>query len=327
MTTSAGPSRPSASSSSTTVEEVRPEAGPLPLKQGEIGYREDLHGSATAQATRDSPEPVLPERHPADRGHNTSNSDNSSPSSTSPPSTSASPTPSTSDSTVKNLWKKPKKICYGGITLSTLLAFLIQSIMVLGTVAGWVVTAILLDKKKKAGDGSTAAQGTVSSTIFVHVVFAIAVLGQLLFLERRLYRLRAERYAHLHSGGILPTSVRYGQSSDPVVAFSPWNRPPLPTYAAALAQSGVGTGDVEDHIIAQPPPPAYGNTRGSTLLLSGFLRNSLRAQRPVSGDSTAARSERPVSYRSTDSEWEVVQDVRRAQELEQTLATLERSRS
>jgi len=117
------------------------------------------------------------------------------------------------------------------------------------------------------------------------------------------------------------------------MGFSPWNRPPLPTYAAALAQSGVGTGDVEDHLIAAPPPPAYGNTRGSTFLLSGFLRDSLRAQRPVSAQTQASqinqpamveRSERPISYVSVDEDWEEVQNAERARRLEETLSTLER---
>ncbi|KIK69760.1 hypothetical protein GYMLUDRAFT_121995, partial [Collybiopsis luxurians FD-317 M1] len=120
-----------------------------------------------------------------------------------------------------------------------------------------------------------------SSTIFVHVVFAVGFLSQCLFLERRIYVMRAQRYMFLHPGEILPTS-RHGRAFDATVAFSPWNRPPLPTYAAALAQSGVGTGDVEDNLIAVNPPPAYGNTRGSTLLLSGFLDARLRAERPVS---------------------------------------------
>ncbi|KAG7088164.1 hypothetical protein E1B28_012186 [Marasmius oreades] len=322
--TSAGPLTPSGSSSSATVEEVRPQAGPLPLKRGEIGYREDLHEEGTAQETSNSPEQVLPERHPADR-ENTSHSDTPTPSSTTPPPTSPSPAPSSTDNAINKPLKRSRKICYGGITLSTLMAFLIQLLMVFGTITGWVVTVLLMNKKTKAVKEGNAA-GTIPSSVFVHVVFTIAILGQLLFLERRLYRLRAERYAHLHPGEIIPSSIRYGNHSDPVVAFSPWNRPPLPTYAATLAQSGVGTGDAEDHIIAQPPPPAYGNTRGSTLLLSGFLRNSLRAQRPVSSDSTATTPERPVSYRSMDSEWEVVQDARRAQQLERTLATLERNR-
>ncbi|KAL0571225.1 hypothetical protein V5O48_010732 [Marasmius crinis-equi] len=205
--------------------------------------------------------------------------------------------------------------------------------MVMGTIAGWAVAIVLLGRKQKQQNSQTNGDGPqqgggISSSIFIHVVFAIATLGQLLFLERRLFRLRAERYAHLHPGEILP-SHRSGRRLDPSVALSPWNRPPLPTYAAALAQSGAGTGDVEDHIIAQPPPPAYGNTRGSTLLLSGFLRNSLRAQRPSSvhsANSGTTRTERPVSYRSTDAEWEAVQDARRAQRLEETLATLERPR-
>lgn len=131
------------------------------------------------------------------------------------------------------------------------------------------------------------------------------------------------------------------------MAFAPWNRPPLPTYAAALAQSGFGTGDVEDNIIAVPPPPAYGHTRGSTLLLAGFMSENLRSQRmrermrsdgvPVSArsswvnvgydyasddDSDGGRS-RPVSYKSHDSSWEHTLDAHRALRLEETLARLE----
>ena len=126
------------------------------------------------------------------------------------------------------------------------------------------------------------------------------------------------------------------------MGFAPWNRPPLPTYAAALAQSGVGTGDVEDNIIAIPPPPAYGNTRGSTLLLSGFLSDALRAQRPRSNGSVQSQpsqrssqrssrstrsnrdeEDRPKSYMSTDPEWEARCDADRALVLEETLARLE----
>ena len=104
-------------------------------------------------------------------------------------------------------------------------------------------------------------------------------------------------------------------------------------------------------MIAVVPPPAYGNTRGSTFLLSGFLRESLRAQRPVSvhsqtsqaqsqlgrsrsGDGDLERGEgvgagvdgersRPVSYQTIDEEWEVIQDMGRAMILEETLTTLE----
>jgi hypothetical protein len=147
----------------------------------------------------------------------------------------------------------------------------------------------------------------------------VVLFSQLLFLDRWTFTLRAERYAYLHPGGVLPTS-RQSSPNDTRMGFAPWNRPPLPTYAATLAASGYGTGDVEDHIIAAPAPPAYGNTRGSMLLLSGFLRDSLRAQRPRSERSD---SERPKSYASRDDEWEEIRDAERAVKLEETLATLE----
>jgi hypothetical protein len=156
-------------------------------------------------------------------------------------------------------------------------------------------------------------------------VFAVVLFSQLLFLDRWVFTLRAERYAFLHPRDILPTSRR-SSSDGTSMGFTPWNRPPLPTYAATLAASGYGTGDVEDHIIAAPAPPAYGNTRGSMLLLSGFLRDSLRAQRPRSEGSQENRqsvNERPKSYASRDDEWEEIRDAERAVKLEETLARLE----
>lgn len=122
---------------------------------------------------------------------------------------------------------------------------------------------------------------------------------------------------HLHPGEVLPTTRFQGSRRflpNSTIALSPWNRPPLPTYAAALAESGVGTGDVEDHLIAAVPPPAYGNTRGSTLLLRGYSSSN---GRPVSDN----HESRPVSYSSRD---ENAEDVERARWLEGTLATLER---
>jgi len=111
------------------------------------------------------------------------------------------------------------------------------------------------------------------------------------------------------------------------MAVAPWTRPPLPTYAAALASSGVGTGDVEDVEIAQPPPPAYGQTRGSRLILAGFLRNSLRAQaheyEEDRASTTSERNDRPISFVSLDEDWEVRRDADRARRIEEALATLE----
>jgi len=305
------------------------QAGPLPSKRGEIGY---VEGADTQGETRSSSPPVaLPATHPADRDNSTVSASTTSLASNSTPSASVNTFVSPSSSTLvstdsQNSTSKKRVLCFFkskkiptffGFSLKTLLVFLLQLAIIGGTIAGWVLVVKLVSRMSSDGFSTTS--------IFLHVIFGITLLGQLLFIERRIFRLRAERYSYLHPGEILPSSRN---RVNPSIAFTPWNRPPLPTYAAALAQSGAGTGDVEDHLIAAPPPPAYGNTRGSTLLLAGFLRNSLRAQRPVSGQSQMSqRNERPISYASRDEDWEEIQNAERARQLEETLARLEISAS
>lgn len=323
------------SSNTVDIASTSQQAGPLPSKRGEIGYDEQAHAQDEHRVSSSSPV-NLPARHPADRDNQDTPSNSDAPSQPEPntnqPSTAD--TASTSSSTRRKHFLKfldSKKIpSFWGLRLTTLLAFVVQSLLVAGTAVGWGLTA----KRIASSGGSDAASQVMgsSSSIFVHVIFGIAILAQLIFLERRLFMLRAQRYSYVHPGQILPSARHMNMTNvDPVVAWSPWNRPPLPTYAAALAQSGVGTGDVEDHIIAQPPPPAYGNTRGSTMILQGYLRESLRLQRPPSAHSQASRTslnsapgDRPLSYRSTDSGWDVIQDADRARRLEATLAALER---
>lgn len=339
MTSNASSSTSSSSSTAPVQEEVRPQAGPLPSKQGEIGYREELHGQnlqgGSAEGDNRSIVVPLPARHPEDRdAHDEAHTD--------VPLTPAMATsltsqpvgiPSDASSTHSSMGKrsiisflKPCNVpTYGGIRLTTLLLFISQTSILCGTIAAWVLVVMHINAQTKKSNAQAGNNGMSSSIIFVHVVFAVAFLAQLIFFERRLFRLRAERYSFLHPGEMLPTSRR--QSTDTNMGFAPWSRPPLPTYAAALAQNGHGTGDVEDNIIAIPPPPAYGNTRNSRLLLQGFLRNSLRAQRPVSVHSqmsqTSQSGERPLSYVSQDSQWQEIQDAARARKLEETLSRLE----
>lgn len=339
--------------------ERRPQAGPLPRKRGEIGFRESL--LAQNEENSDSIELAsLPARHPADRDQQTNTAgSNSSPgsgsnSSPSPANNSSSASLSASETSSMRKSRKAKlfsllnpaprlsKTKFRGVALSTILRLIFQLALLGGTLAAWIIITKRLGESGSSligmsQDSSPTLSG--SSSIFVHVTFGIAVLGQLLFLERCVYFIRAQRYAFLHPGEVLPLH-REGRGVMPGMGFAPWNRTPLPTYAAALQQSGVGTGDVEDNAIAIPPPPAYGNTRGSTLILRGFLRNSLREaigresieesdegqhQRPMSHLSTSSRPARPVSYRSQDEEWEERQNAERALRLAETLERLEDS--
>lgn len=104
-------------------------------------------------------------------------------------------------------------------------------------------------------------------------------------------------------------------------------------------ESGVGTGDVEDNRIAVAPPPAYGNTRGSTLILAGFISDELQEQARIARETRGVRASlvtvastesnkssdksRPASYRTVDSEWDARCDMNRATILAETLAQLE----
>ncbi len=311
------------SSTATLTEETGPQADPLPSKRGEIGFVEGVHTqpSATAQPVDQD---TLPARHPADRPLPVPSSDL--PNEASPPS--SIPSDSSSMNTVDKRtvrWRKklPK---FMGIHFMTFLLANVQILLFSGTIVGWVFAARTLGNKSNApppdpvGDQDPPPPPDHSSSIFVHVAFAVVVIAQLMVFERRIYRMRAERYAFKHPGEILPTSLQRGRSlADATIPMTPWNRPPLPTYAAALAASGVGTGDVEDPEIARAPPPAYGKTRGSTLVLAGFLRNSLliqaREHEEGRGESRMSdHSVRPVSILSRDRDEE--REERRSTDLE-----------
>jgi len=295
-----------ATSSATLAEESGLQAGPLPSKRGEIGFIDGLHAQSPAPDQLVNQE-TLPALHPADHP---------------PPDSSAIPNeaslpsiPSDSSSThsmdKRNCRWRKKLPKYMGIHSLTLLLLFVQILVFAGTIVGWVFATRALAVQQNApppppgsGPGSTSDQNPPdnSSSVFVHVAFAVVAIAQLGFLERRVYRLRAERYASKHPGEILPSSLSRGfPLADATIPVAPWSRPPLPTYAAALAASGAGTGDVEDAEIARPPPPAYGKTRGSTLILAGFLRNSLRIQ---VNESRVSDHSRPVSFLSRDEEWE-----------------------
>jgi len=347
-------SQPSASSSAAPSEAAarQPQAGPLPAKAprlvGEIGYTEyyqevDLRDGS--QEGHDSVEGLNAAevdarlgRHPADRSYGDLPARNQSSSQPLPPRTAsraASINPSESSSSL-NLPKpaKPQSFLsrkYGGVTFRALMRLAIFCFLIAADIVGWVFSALHANKLAAQQNGQQTMMSI--SPIFLHLIFAILFLIFLVFFERAVFRVRAERYAHVHPGQILPSSrlnapmVRPANSD--TIAFAPWNRPPLPTYAAALGFRG--TGDVEDAIIAAPPPPAYGNTRGSTLLLANLIRNSLRSIR--SGNSReswqvvdGANLDRSTSTRSLPvpyEESEHHEDARRAQRLADTLAQLE----
>lgn len=338
-----------ASTSSVTLTPgSRPQAGPLPAKRGELGFIEGVHEQEQAQPQAAVLSDPLPARHPADRRPPTPSQvpTNVAPGNAAPSYSGSPQTPTHTDTASTSIIGKrsflggkrlPKLM---GVHFTTLLWLCTQLCVFAGTIIGWAFAAMAISSSKNSApstgpgsDQNMSHPDSGSSNIFVHVAFALVALAQLVLIERRIFRARAERYVSKHPGEMLPASLQRGfpgRSPSISMAIAPWSRPPLPTYAAALAVSGVGTGDVEDAVIAQPPPPAYGKTRGSTLVLSGYLRNSLRLQAREREDHrasiTSERSDRPISFVSRDGEWEERRDADRARRIEEALAALEDSR-
>lgn len=321
----------------------RPEAGPLPSKQGEIGYVPPAVPSPAPNET--GSEADLPARHPAERSPSPPNPDSSNPNPTTQHSNAST---ASLPSSFKQFLRTPRPLpTIHGVRSTTVLRVVFITCTLVASIAGWIITVVRMnawDKKNSVFEqpapttsisstegGNTTQpsstqpadplnQMTQSSLVFVHVAFGAAVLFQLLMLERSVYRFRAERYAHLH-----PDEIRSVTEVNGVMGLSPWNRPPLPSYAAALGVRG--TGDVEDNVIAAPPPPEYGNTRGSTLLLASHLSPPQSQSRPNSTTSRSGNAlgrpaqdwSRPVSY----GEDELRENLRRSLDLEAALARLE----
>lgn len=297
------------------VESSRPQADPLPSKRGEIGYIEavepptdilhslNLYDLPTSHSVDRNPSPISPDAviiPPAQSEVVTC-----------PSSDQLSSTASiTKSKGVLDFFKPQGPPALGGLRLYTLVIFAVQLTLLGGTVTAWVFSSKRLALTAEKNNQTPFGYPPI---IAVHIVFIVIILIQLLFLERLLSRYREERYNHVHHGEILSHHRSIPRSSV-ASAFAPWNHPPLPTYAAALSQSGVATGDVEDHIIARLPPPAYDNTRGSTLLLSGFLRNSLSRESGIG---------RPLSYVSRDEQRDQVQNVESVRRMEETVDRLE----
>ncbi|CCO30740.1 hypothetical protein BN14_04770 [Rhizoctonia solani AG-1 IB] len=319
----------------------RPQAEPLPTKQGELGYISPP--SVPLQAPNQDigqSQSEAPVRHPADRGTSPANPDPN-PVATQHPNASTTSLPSS----FKQFIRTPRPLpTIRGVRSTTVLRVVFTTLVLIAAIVGWIVTVVRMNAWDKKGSVFTPPppqsinseeattdtpppdpldQMTHSSLVFVHVAFGASVLFLLLMLERAVYRFRAERYAHLH-----PEEMATVTEVNGVMGLSPWNRPPLPSYAAALGVRG--TGDVEDNVIAAPPPPEYGNTRGSTLLLtSHHLAGSRSQPTSTSQPSDEGRRDalgrpvqdwsRPVSY----AEDEMRENLRRSLDLEAALARLE----
>jgi len=341
----------STASSSRIVPVQARQADPLPPKVGEFGYglpvqETDLAGPSSEEHDEDASADNMHDvelndrvgRHPADRPYRAASEHSAAASSASLASTStaAIPKPPKHRSLFFRLTSSRGPPLLRGMYGPSLLRVVAILLALAGVITGWVLTVSHLNGIAAASQSSSSSSSGSNTDdddssvvpimpgatfIFVHIAFAVGVLLLLVFLERATYQLRAERWRFQHPGESLPR--REFPAGGGGIGIAPWNRPPLPTYAAALGH--IGTGDVEDAAIAVAPPPMYGQTRGSTLLLSSLMPAGLRrvSAQSTSSSMTARERDRPVSYRETDEEADAISDAMRARQLEISLARLE----
>lgn len=328
-------------------------ADPLPSKVGEIGYmppieEDTAEGGNTRRSSTDGMNAAEADarngRHPADTSRTNLAAGGGSSSRNASHTTINMPMPP--KSVTSRIWSKK----FSGISVRSIVQCTTVLSIIIGTIVGWVFAAKAVADSSHNTNGSNNGNnsnnngnnnnGSSISPIFLHLLFAVVVIIELIVFERCLFRVRAERYAHMHPGEMLPLhrNAAMAQIAARGMPLAPWNRPSLPTYAAALGFRG--TGDVEDALIAAPPPPAYGNTRGSTLLLTTIVQNrssTSLSERPDSSDNmpsrrssmhsedsmpgrpsastSEVRGDRPISYNTS----EYQSSIRQAQQLEETL--------
>lgn len=250
---------PPAHLSSSDRGEERPHTRPPSLAiRGDLPFVEAVT-NRPGEGTEESSS--LPLHHPADRGHQSR-------SPTWPSTQIANETRPTNEraSTTKSFFGRLKSNqvpLSSGLQRSTLLLFAILLTLLGATITFWVFAYIRMKAKLAKQDNPMR-----SLSVLIHVPFVVIVIALLVHLHRQICNLRKQRSDHLRPGGELPRHRRSRSSRERLTSLAPWNRPPLPTYNTVLAESGVATGDVDDNLIAIPPPPAYGNVRESTLLTS-----------------------------------------------------------
>lgn len=159
----------------------------------------------------------------------------------------------------------------GGICNNTIsrICYLVLIVGVLA--AAWVlsVRAIEMSPDPNQNGEQEGPGSSLSSTVFIHIVFAISTLALLITLYQTVLQVLAERRAFAHPHDVLPRYNTYEADSD---NYAPLRTRMRPLWLSGTLREGRTAPAVDADVPAMvgPPPPAYGRTRGSTLLLKGL---------------------------------------------------------
>lgn len=214
----------SSSSTDSQGSTTRRQAVPLPAKRGEVGYMESLNPPALSDVVQESDitahRTSIPARHPAERDPGPASSEPEPASITNASGNQSSAESQPSPGPLSSLFQP--KVTKHGVRVSTILLLVTQGSLLLVTIAFWIILAKLILPSSNLG-------GQLATNVFIHVTFVLCTIVQAVLFERLLFRYRAERYAMLHPGQVLPDLFNRGEQVSTRLALAPWNRPPLPT--------------------------------------------------------------------------------------------------
>ncbi|KAG9009556.1 hypothetical protein FRB94_011973 [Tulasnella sp. JGI-2019a] len=185
----------------------------------------------------------------------------------------------------------------GGICNDTFFRLLF-TVFAIGVVAmAWTLSIIAVQKLAKPSESVAEEDPSnpVSPTVYIHVVFVITTLALLLTLKHNVVQARDERQAYAHPQEVLPRYNTYEEGD----AYAPLQTQMRPLWLAGTLRDGrrgsASDADAGVPGTVGPPPPAYGRTRGSTLLLRG-----MPSLREIEGQdsSSSRRSSRASSIRT-----------------------------
>lgn len=223
---------PSSSNDSSQGSTTRPQADPLPTKRGEIGYRESLnpppHSNAESGSEVTAHQTVVPTRHPADREQPSVPSELG----PSPTNTSGNQPPAESQTLSRTPLSFRPRLTKRGVRTSTIFLLVTQGSLLVLMIALWIILARLILP-------STDVNRQIGISVCIHMTFVTCTLVQVVLFERVVFRYRAERYAMLHPGEVVPDLFNRGELVSTRLALAPWNRPPLPTVSSSSLRLSV----------------------------------------------------------------------------------------
>ncbi|KAG8860919.1 hypothetical protein FRB96_003654 [Tulasnella sp. 330] len=161
----------------------------------------------------------------------------------------------------------------GGICNNTI-SRISYLLLMIGIIAvGWVLSIRAIEASPNSNQSPSEEDpgNPISSAVFVYIAFGVCSLALLIVLHHTVQQALVERHTFAHPLDVLPRYNTYEGDGD---TYAPLQTRMRPLWLSGSLREGravpVPVVEGDGPAMVGPPPPAYGRTRGSTLLLRGL---------------------------------------------------------